>query len=113
VSWRAGGVRPWVIQRLSAVYMVLVISLFCLTMAFSSFSGYSEWQSWFAMPFWNSLVIIFWLALFAHAWIGIRDVIMDYISVDGLRFSFLALLGFYLIAMTVWMIKIMMMAANI
>ena len=113
MSWRAGGVRPWVIQRLSAVYMVLILCLFCLTLAFGAVNNYMDWHSWFAMPFWNSLVIIFWLALFSHAWIGIRDVIMDYFSDDTMRFSFLALFGFYLIAMTVWMIKIMIMAAKV
>jgi len=64
------------------------------------------------MPFWNTVVIIFWLSLFTHGWIGIRDVIMDYVSHDGVRFVVLAIFGFYLIAMTVWMIKIMIMAVS-
>lgn len=112
MSWRSGGIRPWVVQRLSAIFMVLALSIFCLTMIFGSLGTYNEWQTWFATPLWNTMVIIFWLALFTHAWIGIRDVIMDYASHDALRFSMLAIVGFYLIAMTVWMTRIMIMAVD-
>lgn len=112
MSARAGGIRPWIMQRLSAVFMVLALLLFCFTLIFGSISTSNEWQVWFGMPFWNTVVIIFWLALFTHAWIGIRDVIMDYISHDGVRFVMLAIFGFYLIAMTVWMIKIMITAVS-
>jgi len=112
MSARAGGIRPWIIQRLSAIFMVLALSLFCLTLMFGGISSSSEWQTWFSMPFWNTVVIIFWLALFTHAWIGIRDVIMDYVSHDGVRFIVLAIFGFYLIAMTVWMTRIMIMAVS-
>lgn len=110
MSARAGGVRPWVVQRLSAIYMVLILSLFLLTIFFGDIDNYAEWHTWFTLPVWNTAVIIFWIALFSHAWIGIRDVVMDYISHDGVRFSVLSLLGFYLIAMAVWMIKIMIVA---
>jgi len=112
MSARAGGIRPWVIQRLSAIYIVLALVLFCITLLFGGISTSSDWQTWFSMPFWNTVVIIFWLALFTHAWIGIRDVIMDYVSHDAMRFSALAIVGFYLIAMTVWMTKIMITAVN-
>ena len=112
MSARAGGIRPWVVQRLSAIFMVLSLVLFCFTLLFGGLSTANDWQVWFSMPLWNTVVIIFWLALFAHAWIGIRDVIMDYVSHDGVRFTVLAVFGFYLIAMAVWMLKIMITAVS-
>ena len=112
MSATAGGIRPWVVQRLSAVYMVVALCIFCFTLMFGGLNSYQEWQAWLSSPFWNALVIIFWLVLFAHAWIGFRDVIMDYASHDGLRFTLLSLLGIYLIAMTVWMAIIMIMAVS-
>jgi len=108
----AGGIRPWIVQRLSAIYMVLALCLFGGAILFGDLGSYPEWQAWFSSPVWNAMVIVFWLALFTHAWIGIRDVIMDYVSHDGLRFTLLAVLGFYLIAMTVWMAKIMILAVS-
>ena len=92
--------------------MVLALLLFTFTMIFGGLSTPNDWQVWFSMPLWNTVVIIFWLALFVHAWVGIRDVIMDYVWHDGLRFCVLAMFGFYLIAMTVWMMKIMITVAN-
>jgi len=112
MSARAGGIRPWVVQRLSAVFMVLSLIVFCFILMFGGLNGYVEWQVLFSLTWWNTVVILFWLALFTHAWIGVRDVIMDYFSHDGVRFSVLAIFGFYLIAMTVWMMKIMIMAGN-
>ena len=108
----AAGVRPWVVQRLSAVFMVLALSFFCLTLITGGLSNSSEWRAWFSAPLWSIVTMVFWLALFMHAWIGVRDVIMDYVSNDGLRFTALAIFGFYLIAMTVWMMKIMIIAGS-
>ena len=79
---------------------------------FAGVENYSEWHNWLAHPFWNVLLVLFWLSLFAHAWIGIRDVIMDYVHPDGIRFVVLACFGFYFLAMTVWMVKIMLLAIN-
>ncbi|HFE37482.1 MAG TPA: succinate dehydrogenase, hydrophobic membrane anchor protein [Gammaproteobacteria bacterium] len=104
----AGGVRPWVVQRLSAIYMLLVLCFFSLTLMFAGFDNFADWKAWFGSPFLSTIVIIFWLAVFLHAWVGVRDVIMDYVHHDGLRFAMLAIYGFYLIAMTVWMMRIIM-----
>lgn len=112
MSWRAGGIRPWIVQRLSAVFMVLGVLLFTLKILAGNTDEYSAWYNWMTDPVWVVFVIVFWLSLFAHAWIGIRDVIMDYIHPDGLRFAVLSLFGFYLIAMTVWMLKIFFTAGN-
>ena len=112
MSWRAGGIRPWITQRLSAVFMVLGIFLFTIKIAAGNTDSYSAWAGWMTDPIWVVFIIVFWLSLFAHAWVGTRDVIMDYIHPDGLRFAVLALFGFYLIAMTIWMLKIFFMVGN-
>jgi len=112
MTWRAGGIRPWIVQRLSAVFMLVGILLFTLKIMAGNADEFVSWQGWMLDPVWIVFIVVFWLSLFAHAWIGIRDVIMDYIQPDGLRFTILSLFGFYLIAMTVWMLKIFFMAGN-
>jgi len=107
MTWRAGGIRPWILQRLSAVFMVVVLVLFFFKLIVNGPSNYSAWHQWMSDSFWNTLVIMFWLSLIGHAWIGIRDVVMDYIHPDGIRFAVLSVFGFYLAAMTIWMLKIM------
>lgn len=92
--------------------MLLAIVLFAVKIISGNTEQYSTWHAWMTDPVWMVFVVIFWLSLFAHAWVGIRDVIMDYVKADGLRFAVLSLFGFYLIAMTIWMLKIFFMAGN-
>jgi len=110
MSARAGGVRPWIVQRLSAAYLVAVIVWFLLVLVFDGPSNYSDWHNWFAGSIWNTAVILFWLSVFVHAWVGVRDVIMDYVRIDSLRFILLSLFGFYIIALISWMLRIMILA---
>lgn len=53
--------------------------------------------------------VIFFAALFLHTWVGVRDVVMDYVHPIALRVSALALLGFSLMAMAAWVVRILRM----
>jgi succinate dehydrogenase / fumarate reductase membrane anchor subunit len=39
------------------------------------------------------LIVIGFVALGVHGWIGARDVVLDYVHAPGLRFALLALLA--------------------
>ena len=108
MSWRSGGVRTWVVQRVSAVYMVFFIIGLFVALMFNGSIDYATWRGWFQNPLMNVAGLMFWLALLIHAWIGVRDVIIDYIAGAGLRFLALMLAAFYLIAMGVWVVKILL-----
>lgn len=109
MSLRAGGVRTWVVQRVSALYMggfvLVVIPLLMLKLPLD----YQQWHSMLATPWFNIGFMLFWLALFFHAWIGIRDVILDYVSNFSLRFSLLTAVALALSAMAVWVLKILLL----
>jgi len=109
MSWRTGGVRPWILQRLSAVFMLVVLIFFTSTLMFSGAANFNEWQQWMSAPIWNVVIIMFWVALIAHAWVGVRDVFMDYIYSDTLRVTILTCFALYLIAMLIWMLRIMLL----
>lgn len=53
--------------------------------------------------------LVFFGALLLHAWVGIRDVVMDYVHTLALRVFALALLGFGLLAMAAWVGRILLM----
>jgi len=52
--------------------------------------------------------LLFWLALLLHGWVGIRDVLMDYISIFALRLLLLSLFGLFFIAMFVWSVSVLL-----
>lgn len=88
----AGGARSgltiWLLQRVSAVWMVLVTPLiFWVFLA-----GPSEYLAWVALfqPLYAKLIALLTvLALLVHAWIGLREVMMDYVHIMALRLPLL------------------------
>ncbi len=106
MSFRVGGIRPWVVQRVSAAYM-LVYLIVALVYFGSQGFVFSNWLAWFtSLPGFIAAVLC-GLALLLHGWIGGRDILMDYVSHGGLRFLLLVMLAFYLMVLAVWLIVIL------
>ncbi|HHJ36704.1 MAG TPA: succinate dehydrogenase, hydrophobic membrane anchor protein [Gammaproteobacteria bacterium] len=104
------GLRPWVIQRVSAVYIVLFI-LYATYCFFSADNiAFEPWKNWFYNPFNTTVVGIFVLALLFHAWIGMRDVVLDYVHNIMLRIFILAMLVGVLIGSGLWVFRILLLS---
>lgn len=71
--------------------------------------SYWAWRDWMTSFSVSIATAVFFVALLAHAWVGLRDVIMDYVSPIAIRVFVLALLGFGLTAMGVWVMRILWM----
>jgi len=107
VSWRlSAGLRPWLLQRLSAVYLLLFLGY-----AIFHWSGgaldHQAWRAWVAHPAVNIGLALFFAALLLHAWVGGRDVAMDYVRPPFLRYAVLVVLGLGLTAMGLWVMRIL------
>jgi succinate dehydrogenase / fumarate reductase, membrane anchor subunit len=50
---------------------------------------------------------LFGLALFWHAWIGMRDIWMDYIKPAGLRLALEVLTVIVLFAYAAWLVEVL------
>ncbi|MGZ5198768.1 MAG: succinate dehydrogenase, hydrophobic membrane anchor protein [Telluria sp.] len=100
------GLRAWLVQRVTAVYM-LVFMLFLLAhFVLDPPSSYLAWRAWILGPAVSSAALVFFAALLVHAWVGIRDVILDYVQPIALRVSVLALLGLGLIGLGAWVLRV-------
>jgi len=104
------GLRPWVIQRVSAVYIVLFI-LYASYCFFSADAiAFDAWRQWLYNPFNTTVVGIFVIALLFHAWIGMRDVVLDYVHNIMLRIFILAMLVGVLIGSGLWVFRILLLS---
>ncbi len=104
------GLRPWVIQRVSAVYMILFI-IYAAYCVFSADSiTYDGWKGWLYYPFNTTVVGIFVIALLFHTWIGIRDVVLDYTHNIMLRIFILSLLMGVLIGCGLWIFRLLLLS---
>lgn len=102
------GLPAWLIQRLSALYMLLFVLILPLWWLGAEV-GYERWHGLFASLPGGIAWGVFFLALLWHAWVGIRDIILDYLGYrPRLRLLMLSLLGGWLLALGLWGMRILL-----
>ena len=102
------GLRPWLLQRLTAVFMLLFVLFLLAHFLFDPPRSDAEWRGWVLSPGTSIVFTLFFASLFLHTWVGVRDVILDYVHPAGLRIGALALLGSGLLAMSAWVARILL-----
>jgi succinate dehydrogenase / fumarate reductase membrane anchor subunit len=108
VKVRGAGMPAWLVQRASAVYMLLFIAYLLAHFAFDPPDSFRSWRGWIASPGVSLATSAFFCALLAHAWVGVRDVIMDYVRPVAARAPALAVLAVSLIAIAAWVTQILL-----
>jgi succinate dehydrogenase / fumarate reductase membrane anchor subunit len=94
------GMRDWLAQRITAAIMAVYTLIVAAIVLMNTPLKYAGWQALFAQGWMRVATLLFAFSLAWHAWVGVRDIIMDYIKQDGLRLALqvltLLLLGAYL-----------------
>ena len=96
------GLRGWVAQRVTAVVIVAYTLLFLFMLLGSGPLDHAHWHAMFASPLMRVLTVLVILSLCLHAWVGVRDIYMDYVKSTGLRFTLQAGTVVLLSAYAVW-----------
>jgi succinate dehydrogenase / fumarate reductase membrane anchor subunit len=96
------GQRAFVLQRLTALVMLAYVAAAALRLAFGAPAGLEAWQAWAARPAGAALLFVLIAALLVHAWVGTRDVVLDYLKPLPLRLAVLAVAALGLVAMAAW-----------
>ena len=102
----------WLLQRLSATYITLFLVVFVVVWGGEPLT-YELWRAWIAHPLANIAVILFMLALLLHAWVGIRDVVMDYIHSVPLRYVVLVCFGLAFISMGSFILRTLLLVTAV
>jgi succinate dehydrogenase / fumarate reductase membrane anchor subunit len=101
------GWQDWLAQRVTAVIMaVFSVVIFAYVMVKGGVS-YQDWKDLFSSQLFRVLTLLFFLSVYYHAWIGIRDVLMDYIKPVGIRLTLQVMVLLALVAFTIWSIAIL------
>ena len=102
------GLKAWLIQRLTAVYMAIFIVFAVIKLLFLPPQNYQEWIAWLAHPGINAALALFILSLLFHAWVGLRDVIMDYVKSFALHTGLFSLLIIVLAGCGLWSLRLLL-----
>ena len=101
------GWKDWLAQRATAVIMALYTLLLLGIALYGGGIDYASWTALFAHPAFRIATLLFGLALFWHAWIGMRDILMDYIKPTSVRFGLEILVVVLLAGYAGWAIQIL------
>jgi succinate dehydrogenase / fumarate reductase, membrane anchor subunit len=96
------GMGGWLLQRLTAVVMAAYTVGFAACLLWHAPGTHAEWQAIFAGTFVRLATMLFLAALLYHAWIGMRDILMDYVKPMGLRLALQAAVGVALAFYLIW-----------
>ena len=81
------GLRDWLAQRVTATIMALYTLVVGAVLLKNSPFTYAAWKELFAQGWMRVATLLFAASLAWHAWVGVRDILMDYIQPDGLRLT--------------------------
>ena len=101
------GLRDWLIQRVSAVFMIFYVVLLTMVLFMSSPQDYDAWKAIFSHQWMRITTFLFLACLFWHAWIGVRNILMDYVHATSIRLTLHILVIFSLLFYLVWSVDIL------
>jgi succinate dehydrogenase / fumarate reductase membrane anchor subunit len=106
VSGAHYGLRDWLIQRVTAVVMALY-TLFLIGFFITQPLTFASWQGLFHNLPMRLASLLFFFSLFAHAWVGMRDIFMDYVHPTVIRLALHVAVILALIAYAAWAVQIL------
>ncbi|HSJ80912.1 MAG TPA: succinate dehydrogenase, hydrophobic membrane anchor protein [Thiobacillus sp.] len=81
------GTGTWLLQRATAVVLALALPGLAIYFLAALPIDFTGWQALFA-PLWLRVLMLLTMAALAlHAWVGMRDIFMDYVRHTGLRLA--------------------------
>ena len=81
------GLRDWLAQRITAGIMAVYSVIILVVMLGGQPINHGVWKDLFAQGWMRVATLLFAASLAWHAWIGVRDILMDYIKPTGLRLA--------------------------
>lgn len=107
------GLRAWIVQRISAVYLGLFFVFAVGAMAFHPQMSYEHWRAWLSSPVVLLAAAVFVVMLLLHAWIGVRDILIDYVHPLWLRVTAYSLVIIFLLGCGAWAGRILLQASGL
>jgi len=120
------GLRDWLSQRITGVLMALFTVALLLQFLWPSYAknidgerltdaagkfvvltGYDKWAGIFSAQWMKLLTFVVIVSLAYHAWVGMRDVWMDYVQPVGARLLLQVFTIVWLVGCTGWAIQVL------
>jgi succinate dehydrogenase / fumarate reductase membrane anchor subunit len=106
------GTIDFIAQRITATILAVYTLILIIGVLFMPAFTYENWKALFSfdlftLPVGQMLAMLAFLSLAWHAWIGVRDIWMDYVKPVGVRILLQVLTILWLLASVVYFAQIL------
>jgi succinate dehydrogenase / fumarate reductase membrane anchor subunit len=101
------GFRDWLAQRVTAVLMALFTIALVAQLLFGAKLGYERWSAIFSAQWMKVLTFVVIVSLLYHAWIGMRDVWMDYVKPMAIKLVLQVFTLVWLVGCAGWAVQVL------
>ncbi len=101
------GLADWMIQRVTAVVMALYTLLFLAILLWNGGMRYDTWKALFAGGPFRVATFVFMASLLYHAWVGVRNISMDYVKPLAIRLALQTIVIALAVGYLGWTIQIL------
>ncbi|HSI57899.1 MAG TPA: succinate dehydrogenase, hydrophobic membrane anchor protein [Ideonella sp.] len=101
------GLRDWLAQRVTAALMALFTIVVLAQVLMPGELGYDKWAGIFAAQWMKVLTFVVILSLLYHAWVGMRDIWMDYVQAVAVRLVLQVATIVWLVGCAGWAIQVL------
>jgi succinate dehydrogenase / fumarate reductase membrane anchor subunit len=101
------GTGTWLLQRATAVVLALVVPFLLGRILAALPLDFAGWQT-LLEPLWQRVLMLLAAgALALHAWVGMRDILMDYVHATGARLALYLAVIVTLAASVAWLAAVL------
>jgi succinate dehydrogenase / fumarate reductase, membrane anchor subunit len=101
------GLRDWLSQRITALLMALYTLVLVVQLLAGGPLGYERWSAIFSRQWMRFASFVVIVALALHAWVGMRDIWMDYVKPVGLRLGLQVATIVWLVGCAGWAVQVL------
>ena len=101
------GVRDWLVQRATAVLMALFTVVIVVECLLPGPMNYDKWAGIFAHQWMKVLTFVMIGSILWHAWVGVRDVLMDYVKQMAARLVLQVAAIVWLVGCAGWALQVL------
>jgi succinate dehydrogenase / fumarate reductase membrane anchor subunit len=100
------GLRDWLSQRITATLMALFTLVVIAQVLLPGEMGYDKWAGMFSHQWMKLLTFVVIISMLVHVWVGMRDVLMDYVKPVGMRLALQVGAIVWLVGCAGWAIQV-------
>lgn len=101
------GVKDWLVQRVTAVLMTLYLIALAGVLFSVTPQDYAAWKGIFNHQGMRIATFVFFMCVFWHSWIGMRNILMDYVHSTAIRLTAQIVVVTALLFYWVWIAEIL------